>query len=97
MDIYSLYTHFNVHKVKVKVSYLYSAFPQIFNRIKGALQQHITPWLRPFTVSFLYEEEPPPLRSTPWEAYRTRAAISWFPSQRNEPICNAHIPSITVI
>ena len=29
------------------------------------------PWLRSFTVSFLYEEESPPLRSTPWGAYRT--------------------------
>ena len=43
------------------------------------------------------DEEPPPLRSTPWGAYRTRAAISWFPSQHNEPIWNAHILPIAII
>ena len=25
---------------------------------------------QPVSVSFLYEEEPPPPRSTPWEAYK---------------------------
>ena len=39
-----------------------------------------------FTVPFLYEEEPLPLRSTPWEAHRTSAVISWFPSWHSEPI-----------
>ena len=45
----------------------------------------LIPWLRPFTMSLLYEEEPPPLkstsverhplRSTPLGAHRTGAAI----------------------
>ena len=87
----------NVTVRKVKVSHLHSTFPQNFHHIKGTLQYNLTPWLRPLTVSFLYEEEPPPLRSTPWGTYRTRAAISWFPSQCSEPIWNAHIPPITII
>ena len=32
----------------------------------------VPPQLRPFTVSFLCEEEPPPPRSTPWGAYRSQ-------------------------
>ena len=48
-------------------------------------------------MSFLYEEEPPTLRSTPWGAYRTKAAISQFPSQHSEPIWNAHIPPNAII
>ena len=76
--------------MKVKVSYLYRVFLQICHRIKGALQ---------YTVSFLYEEEPPPLRSTPWwggGTYRTRAGISWV-SQSVQPIRIVHFPPIAII
>ena len=84
------------------VKMLFNAFRQIFHRIKGTLQSHEPPGsAKPLTLSFLYEEEPPPLKSTPYRsiqveppisnqlptgAYRTRAAISWFPSRNNEPI-----------
>ena len=54
------------------MSHLYSTLPQIFHPIKGALQLQVPPQLRPFTVSFLFEDEPPPPRSTPWEAYRSQ-------------------------
>ena len=55
------------------MSHLYSTLPQIFYCIKGALQLQVPPQLRPFTVSYLCEEEPPPPRSTPWGAYRSQA------------------------
>ena len=48
-------------------------------------------------MSFLYEKEPPPLRSTRWGANRTRVVISWFSSWPSKPISNAHIPPITII
>ena len=54
------------------MSCLYSALPQIFHCIKSALQLQMPPQLRPFTVSFLCEEEPPPPRSTSWGAYRSQ-------------------------
>ena len=54
------------------------------------------PWLNPIAVSFLYEE-PPSLRSTPWGAYKTRAAISWFLSLHSELTLNVHIPSMAII
>ena len=54
------------------MSHLYSALPQIFHHIKGALQLQVPPQLRPFTVSFFCEEEPPPPRSTPLGAYRSQ-------------------------
>ena len=73
-------------KLKFKASHLYSAFPQIFHWIKGTLQLHLTPWLRPFTVSFLYGEH-------------TGQGLPHliFPGQHSEPIWNAHIPPITII
>ena len=56
--------------LKKNVSHLYSAFPDF-----SSYHRHFTITLNPLpqasTVSFLYEEEPPPLRSTPWGAYRT--------------------------
>ena len=77
----------------------YSTFPQIFHHIKGTLQSHLMPWLGPFTVSFLYEEEQPPLRSTPWGVHTTRAVIPWFPSRHSHPLfleytysINHHLP-----
>ena len=56
-----------------------------------------SPLAQAFTVSFLHGEEPSHLRSTPWRAYRTRVAISWFPSWHSETIWNAHIPPIAII
>ena len=60
-------------------------------------QRHFTITFNPLAQVFHCEEEPPSLRSTPWGAHRTRAAISWFPSRCNEPIWNAHILPITII
>ena len=47
--------------------YLYSASPQIFTSIQKRFT--IFTCARPFSVSFLFEKEPPPPRSTPWGAY----------------------------
>ena len=38
--------------------YLYSAFPQIFSSHQWRSTITFNPWLRPFTMSFLFEEEP---------------------------------------
>ena len=35
-------------------------FPQTSHRIKDSLQRYLIPWLRPFTVSFLYKDPPSP-------------------------------------
>ena len=37
---------------QTRVSMTYSNFPQIFHRIKGTLQSHLPPWLRPFMLQF---------------------------------------------
>ena len=37
-----------------------STFPQTSHRIKDTLQRYLIPWLRPFTVSFLYKDPPSP-------------------------------------
>ena len=76
--------------------HVYGPLPQIFHHIKGASQLQVPPQLRPFTVSFLCEEEPPPPRSTPWEHTGHKAAISWLPNWCGVPIQNAHIPPLAI-
>ena len=46
-------------KILVKVSYLHSIFAQIFHSIQRCFTMILILWLRPLTVSFLYEDEPP--------------------------------------
>ena len=59
------------------------SFMKVITSIKelNIALEHVThgtlllPQLRPSTVSFLYQGEPPPPISTPWEAYRPQGCL----------------------
>lgn len=58
-------------KCKRKCQIYIAPFDRVFHLYQRRFTTITFPWLRPFTVSFLCEREPPSPRSTPWGAYRT--------------------------